>query len=337
MRLLLIDGNNLLISSWHVMQDLQNSKGQRVGGVYGALSRLKWVIREFHDYMAVVVWDGMRSARRMKLHPGYKAGRPTMEDEDRAALDQNFAWAKALFDAMGIIQFQFEEADDVISVLARSATNAVIYSSDKDFFQLVSPTTMVRRHSLNEDGEAITVSVGSFENECLRSFKVPYQSGQVVRLIYGLVGDPGDNIQGIKGVGHKTAFEIVNSLRAPVWRYIADKTKRVRHDSTWVKLLEEVRSICAKSNKKVWNRVDDQWEQFIVAHKLTDLWRPCLLPQHVISELADTVFESTKVFNHQQVMSFLVELEFEEERQYFTHLEATMTQRQTYTTPNQLW
>src|SRR5258708_32770178 len=102
------------------------------------LSRMRGLLKPSH---LVVIWDGGLSAERMTALPEYKAQRPSMPDDLAAQLDEIVAYLGAV--GIGSLQQDGVEADDLIASLARQATvrtmGVVIASSDKDFFQLVSP------------------------------------------------------------------------------------------------------------------------------------------------------------------------------------------------------
>lgn len=95
------------------------------------------------------------------------------------------------------------EADDLIASLARMAVadgmRVVIASSDKDFFQLVSPVVGM----LNPADKSETIWTAARVEE-----KTGVQPGQVVDWI-SLVGDTVDNIKGVPGVGPKTAADLL--------------------------------------------------------------------------------------------------------------------------------
>ena len=129
------------------------------------------------------VWDGMNcNARRREVWPEYKRGRKELPEDIGRSLE---LFREILSYTKNVVQIQVNgyEADDVIATLTRSVTKSdhdevLIVSTDKDFFQLVGPRVRLDREP----------------------WKIPPQD---VRLYKTLVGDPSDNIPGLKGFGEK--------------------------------------------------------------------------------------------------------------------------------------
>jgi 5'-3' exonuclease len=127
------------------------------------------------------VWDGMNcNARRREVWPDYKRGRKELPEDIGRSLD---LFKEILSYTKNVVQIEVPdyEADDVIATLTRAAVKTgevEIISTDKDFFQLVGPRVRLDREP----------------------WKVAPQD---VRLYKTLVGDPSDNIPGLKGFGEK--------------------------------------------------------------------------------------------------------------------------------------
>jgi len=148
-----------------------------------------------------VVWDGGLSRDRMVLLPEYKAQRPSMPDDLASQIDEIVGY----LGAARIASFQQDdvEADDLIASLARMAVQGgdavVIASSDKDFFQLVSPSVGL----LNPNDKSDTIWAAAQVVA-----KTGVEPGQVVDWL-SLIGDSVDNIRGVPGVGPKTATDLL--------------------------------------------------------------------------------------------------------------------------------
>jgi len=262
---LLMDGANLLISSAFAMRGTNTEHGVPIGGVCGMYYRVVDAVWEHHDHTAIIVWDGGKSHRRERLYPAYKAQR---SDKDEEILNQ-FPIARALCGNMGIINVRVRgvEADDIIAFLARKSDRAIIYSSDRDFMQLISPRVSIMRSPRDP-----LITAETLNDNIQRAYKVPYWSTDMIRMAYGLAGDAGDNVKGIAGVGHKKAFDILRQ-----YAHEMRGLPPVEGDH------EELRLMCSTDRRKVWRRVAENWDDFMLALELTDLHRSDLLMAQELS------------------------------------------------------
>jgi len=165
------------------------------------LAKMRSTIEPTH---LIVVWDGGLSAGRIAILPEYKAQRPGMPADLKAQLDEIAGYLKAA----GIASFCRDgvEADDYIACLARRAAAAgmtvVIASSDKDFMQLVSER--IGLLNPNDKSEAV------WTDGQVRA-KSGVEPSQVLDWL-SLTGDSVDNIPGVRGVGPKTAAELLKQF-----------------------------------------------------------------------------------------------------------------------------
>ena len=230
-RRLLIDGNHLAGRSWAVMQELMTSSGNHSGAVFGVLKGLSYARKEFGvDFKNMIVcWDTGRCARRMEILPDYKAGRrpenPTPEEEESrlAYITQ----LKALRYGVAVLGCRQSweagvEADDLIGILSRTfmgfGCQAIIYSGDKDFHQLVTPLCLIHDPKKGILTESIILEhwgVDSLEKI------IWYKS---------MVGDS-DNIDGIYGIGDVRAQNILRHLDLnDPWKLPPDvPEKQIKH------------------------------------------------------------------------------------------------------------
>ncbi len=200
-RLLIIDGHAYAYRAFHAIRELQSPAGQPTNAIYGFIKMLGKLRAGIAPTRWIVVWDGGLSAERLAALPAYKAQRPEMPDRLRPQLDEIAAWLSA----SGIASFNREgiEADDAIACLARRAEGlgwtTVIASSDKDFMQLVSP--QVGLFNPHDKTEAV------WTHEQVRG-KTGVEPSQIVDWL-SLTGDSVDNIPGVRGVGPKTAADLL--------------------------------------------------------------------------------------------------------------------------------
>ena len=205
-KIVLVDGNNLLFRSYYATAYqgviMKNSKGFPTNALYGFINMMKKIINEENPSYILVAFDKGKTFRHEK-YTEYKAGRAAMPEE----LKLQFPKAKEVLDAMGIKSFEIDnyEADDIIGTLSKVVDEedefiATIVSSDKDLLQLISDEVTVKL--LKQTGH-IMMTKEEFKN----TYKV-----DPIRMIdlKALMGDSSDNIPGVKGIGEKTAINLLS-------------------------------------------------------------------------------------------------------------------------------
>lgn len=210
-RLLIIDGHAYAYRAFHAIRSLRSPSGEPTNAIYGFVKMLAKMRAAIGPTHLIVVWDGGLSAERIAALPEYKAQRPEMPDDLKPQLDEIISYLKAA----GVASFCGEgvEADDYIACLARHAADAgmavVIASADKDFMQLVSD-----RVGLLNPGDK---SEAVWTDEQVRA-KTGVEPSQIVDWL-SLIGDSVDNIPGVRGVGPKTAADLLNQFGSVVKLY----------------------------------------------------------------------------------------------------------------------
>jgi DNA polymerase-1 len=203
-KLVLIDGHALAYRAYHALRPeaFSTRQGEPTNAVYGFTSMLLAVLRdEQPDYIAVT-FDVGRTFRHDE-YPPYKAHREAMPDELASQLQR----INQVVEAFSIPVFTAEgyEADDVLGTLARKAAQqgveTLIVTGDTDTFQLVDDNTRVLTSRRRYSDTVIYDEAGIQERYGLKPLQiVDYK---------GLVGDSSDNIPGVRGVGKKTATQLL--------------------------------------------------------------------------------------------------------------------------------
>jgi DNA polymerase I len=207
-KLILIDGNAIIHRSYHALPPLTTKKGELVNAVYGFASTILSVIQKFQPDYIIATFDLAGPTFRHEEYKEYKATRVKAPDELYAQIDR----VKEVVRAMNIpiLEKQGFEADDVIGTVVKYAENHppaggdvenIIVTGDLDTLQLVNGKTKVytMRRGLSDAVLYDTEKVRERYNltpEQLIDFK-------------GLRGDASDNIPGVKGIGEKTAIELL--------------------------------------------------------------------------------------------------------------------------------
>jgi len=204
-KVILIDGNNLLFRSYYATaytgNMMKNSKGFPTNALYGFINMINKIINEEKPSYMIVAFDKGKTFRH-DLYAGYKEGRIEMPDELRI----QFPTAKEILDCMNIKYLEVDnyEADDIIGTVAKMVDindNFVgtIVSSDKDLLQLISNDINVK---LLKQKDYILYDNTTFRKD----FGI-----NPIRIIdlKSLQGDPSDKIPGVKGIGEKTAINLL--------------------------------------------------------------------------------------------------------------------------------
>jgi DNA polymerase I len=206
-RLFLIDGYALIYRAYFAMiqRPLTTSRGENTSAAFGFTRFLIKVLEEYQpDYLGVVLDAG--TSKRTELYPAYKATREKMPDDLQWSLPK-IREVVAGF-RVPVIVLPDHEADDVIGTLARRAAaaglEAVIVSGDKDFYQLIGDHICLlnpgRGGSAGVEEEWISPA------NAAERLGVPPE--HVVDYL-ALIGDSSDNIPGAKGIGPKTAIQLI--------------------------------------------------------------------------------------------------------------------------------
>ncbi len=197
--LILIDGSGFVFRAYYALPRLTTRKGLPTHAVYGFIQMIRKLLDEFdYDYIAVA-FDAKGPTYRHKIFEDYKISRPPKPPE----LDMQWPWIQKVCEALGIpiIEIQGFEADDIIASLARKASkeniNVIIVTSDKDMFQLLDGHIKIFRPMKEKLYDRKT-----FENE------YGFQP-DLMKDYLALVGDKIDDIPGVKGIGDKTARNLI--------------------------------------------------------------------------------------------------------------------------------
>jgi len=211
-KVLIIDGLNSFIRVFSAVP-LVNDDGDHIGGYIGFMRSIAAVIRQFKPTRCIIVFDGKGgSARRKKMHSGYKEGRTMStkfnrrDDTGEQTLEQELESMRTQMGKLSeylqclpitLISIDNIEADDAIAYLATDVfrpkgSEVIIMSDDKDFIQLVDEKTHVWRPVEKKYYTPKDVA---------DKFGIPSHNFIHYKVF---MGDASDNIKGINGIGIKT-------------------------------------------------------------------------------------------------------------------------------------
>ncbi len=196
--LLLVDALNL-IRRVYAAQPGEDGPERADGARLASSQSLRRALRQGEPTHAACVFDGEGPSWRHRLDPGYKQGHAPMPEPLRLAL----GGFREAFREVGVASLELPglEADDVIATIAVKAAAAgaavIVLSTDKIFAELLPAGVRVRDHFRNReiDAAGVVTKFGA-RPEQLADF-------------FALVGDRGNNIPGVPGVGAKTAARLL--------------------------------------------------------------------------------------------------------------------------------
>jgi len=207
-KLLLVDGNSIINRSFFALAgrgNLTAPDGTPTGALNTYLNTMYKFIEEIKPTHLCTLFDVREKTFRHNMYDGYKSKRKGMPDE----LAVQMPLLKEALDAMRLVRYELPgyEADDLIGTLARQAESAgfsvYILSGDKDDFQLIDNNTVVLM-PVNKMGKTST------EVYDLDALMARYQlTPDEFITLKSIMGDPSDNIPGVRGIGEKGAIELV--------------------------------------------------------------------------------------------------------------------------------
>jgi DNA polymerase-1 len=209
--LFLIDGYALIYRAFFAMigRPLTTSRGENTSAVWGVANFLLRLFRQHAPRHVAWVHDAGTSFRH-EVFPAYKATREKLEPELQEVFDRSLERVEQLLAAFRVplVEQEGYEADDVIGTLADRAVargwQVVIVSGDKDFYQLISP--QVALLNPGRGGPAAVDEQWVDDTNAVERFGVP--PSRVVDYL-ALVGDSSDNVPGVRGIGDKTARQLI--------------------------------------------------------------------------------------------------------------------------------
>ena len=204
MTIYLIDGNSYAYRAYYAIKELSTSGGVPTNAVYGFTNMLLKIIREKKPDGIAISFDLPVPTKRHMLFEEYKAHRP----ETPRSLSEQMLHLRRMISAFNIKIFEMPgyEADDLIGtvskILASGGTDIFIVTSDKDMLQLVD-----KRIKIYDPVKDRVLDEGYVKER----FGVEPER---IAEFMALTGDAVDNIPGVKGVGEKTAKELLSGVQS---------------------------------------------------------------------------------------------------------------------------
>ena len=206
--LLLIDAYAMIYRAYYafIRAPRMNSRGENTSAIFGFVVTFEDLLKRLKPTHLAVAFDPAGPTFRHEAFEQYKAQRQETPEDIRWAVPR----IKQILKAMNVpvLEVAGYEADDVIGTIAHRAEKegfeVYMATPDKDYGQLVTEHVFMYRPR----------HTGGFEKlgpqEVCEKYGLQNQL-QVIDLL-GLMGDSSDNIPGCKGVGEKTAIQLLQQF-----------------------------------------------------------------------------------------------------------------------------
>ena len=242
-KLLILDSNSILNRAFYGVRYLSARDGTPTNAIYGFLNILLKLIKEQEPDYICAAFDVKAPTFRHKQYEGYKAQRKPMPE----GLAAQMPLAKDVLRAMGVTILEKEgyEADDIIGTVARlceeSEISCFIATGDKDDLQLASDKTKV----------ILTVTKSGYNETIIYDDKAVKEKYHVTPTefidVKALMGDPSDNIPGVKGVGEKTAMSLIEKHHSI--EYIYENIDNIGLKGTMLQKMKDGREMAFMSKE----------------------------------------------------------------------------------------
>lgn len=199
-KLVLIDGHAILHRAYHALPPLTSRTGLQTNAVYGFTTMLLRILEDLKPTNLVVAFDLPQPTFRQQQYTQYQAKRPEMQSN----LAEQIPLVHTMLDKLNIKYFEIAgfEADDVIGTLAKQAKcDVVIVTGDRDMLQLIDKNIKV---CVPVKGLSETKTYD--EDLVKKEFGVTPAQWVDVKA---LKGDASDNYPGVRGIGPKTAQDLI--------------------------------------------------------------------------------------------------------------------------------
>jgi DNA polymerase I len=227
-KLLVLDGHSLTYRAFFALPtDLATASGQVTNAVYGFTSMLINLLRDHKPDAIVTAFDRPEKTFRHEVAPEYKAQREETPD----ILAPQFGLVREVLDALRIpiVEAAGYEADDLLASMATQARDrgdeVIVVTGDRDTYQLVEdPLVKVLYNRRGVSDYVLYDEAGILERTGVRPESyVEYAA---------LRGDPSDNLDGVPGVGEKTAAKLINTYGGldGVFEHVEEQSPKLRQN-----------------------------------------------------------------------------------------------------------
>src|SRR3954462_13879167 len=257
--LLAVDAPSLLFRAFYALPDsITDKDGKPVNALLGAFNMILNVVASYDPRAVVLCFGPDAAVYRKELYEPYHAARPPVPPE----LDCQFAEARDFFEAFGwtVTWSEDHEADDLLGSYARAEEEAggssLVLTGDRDMYQCATDRTRV-----------LFVKTGTRGVEEVDPAEVKRRYGvtpEQVPDFIALRGDPSDGLPGAKGIGEKTAADLLarhGSLEVALEHTVAERPRvgaALRDQREELLAFKEITTLQRVKVKRVKDRMTDR-------------------------------------------------------------------------------
>jgi DNA polymerase-1 len=222
----MLDGNSLTYRAFFALPtDMATASGQVTNAVFGFTSMFIYMVKDQQPDGVLVAFDRPEPTFRHEADPKYKAQREAAPD----ILRQQMGLVREVLAALNITVLDLAgwEADDILATLAEQAKgqghDVVIVTGDRDSYQLVhDPHVRVLYNKRGVSDYALYDEAGIAEKTGVTPALYPQYAA--------LRGDPSDNLEGVPGVGEKTAAKLLNQYGSldGIFAHVTEQTPKLQ-------------------------------------------------------------------------------------------------------------
>ncbi|MFH1182772.1 MAG: DNA polymerase I [Candidatus Moraniibacteriota bacterium] len=225
-KLLLIDSSALIYRAFYALPPLTDKQGRVVNAVYGFMSAFLNILKQTGPTHIIFAFDSPKPTHRKEKYVEYKAQREKAPDD----LYAQIPISKELVQSFNFIELETPgfEADDIIATCAKEFIKktpegeVVIATGDLDTLQLINPKTKVLALSRG-------ISEAKLYDEKAVQERFGLEPHQMIDF-KSLFGDASDNIKGVKGIGQKTAADLLQKYHTleGIYQNLVQLTPRLK-------------------------------------------------------------------------------------------------------------
>jgi len=205
-KIVLIDGNSILYRAFYALPSILSANGKYTNALFGFSNMLIKIINDIKPTHIAVAFDVSKHTFRNDIYADYKGTRKPMPDELRSQIEPLKTLLKLM--KIQIVEKENVEADDIIGTLSKKFDDLdiVIVTGDRDSLQLIKKNVKVY---LTKKG----ISDIKIMDEAAMKEEYGMTPAEFLHL-KALQGDSSDNIPGVRGVGPKTAIELIQRFKS---------------------------------------------------------------------------------------------------------------------------
>ncbi len=222
----LIDGSSFLYRAYYSLKPMHTAQGEAIQAVYGFCRMIKKLLKTFKPEYIALVWDSKGKTTRHEIYTEYKATRQAAPSDMFDQKEHILEFA----DMIGLTQLAEPgvEADDIMYSLAKDFSKegftSVFVTLDKDMGQAITDKVI-----LFDPFKYQFIDKAAFEEKM--GFPV-----EKMPFYFAMLGDVSDNIPGVRGIGKKTAQDLVNQFDSLEDMYAnLHKIKKARIENALIK------------------------------------------------------------------------------------------------------